>query len=122
MNPFLRRLLRGFGWIVLVALVCALVSAVVLAAFGGHLRVSLGDDAQRVVSELGTADWLLAIGAMALAWSIALVAVPLSLAFFAAMIALGLAWAFAPLIVLLALVWWLVRRARRGAATDAMAS
>lgn len=122
MKPFLRRLFRGLVWIVVVALVCAVVSAVVLAAVGGHLHVSLGDEAQRMVSELGATDWLLAIGAMALAWSIALVVVPLSLMFAAVMIALGLAWAFAPVIVLVALLWWLVRRARRDTTADAMAT
>jgi cytochrome c biogenesis protein CcdA len=113
MKTFLRHLLRAFGWLVLAASACAVVSAIALAVLGAHLNISLGNDTQQLVSDLGTTQWLLVMGALALAWSITLVAVPLSLAVAAVMVALALAWAFAPLIALLALVAWLVRRARR---------
>jgi hypothetical protein len=113
MKTFLRRLLRAMGWIVLVACSCAVVSAIALAVFGAHLDITLGDDKRQLVSQLGTVQWLLVMGALALVWSITLVVVPLSLAIAAVMVALALAWAIAPLIALLALVGWLVRRGRR---------
>jgi cytochrome c biogenesis protein CcdA len=122
MKTFLRQLLRAFGWLVLVACLCAVVSAIALAVLGAHLNVSLGNDMHQLVSDLGTTQWLLVMGALALAWSITLVAVPLSLAVAALMVVLALAWACAPLIALLALVGWLVRRARRRAEPSPIAS
>jgi len=127
----MKRALKIIGWTIGISLLLGVALVVAAAAMAGSMQnMTIQIDGEPlVVAQLDAAQWLLAVGGVALALLIVVLVVPLAVLLplgIAAVVLVGVLLAVAgvaaivcsPLILLIALIWLMLRLIRRSKRAD----
>ena len=127
----MKRALKIIGWTIGISLLLGVALVVAAAAMAGSMQnMTIQIDGEPlVVAQLDAAQWLLAVGGVALALLIVVLVVPLAVLLplgIAAVVLVGVVLAVAgvaaivcsPLILLIALIWLMLRLIRRSKRAD----